>query len=203
MFCGLSARGFLKRYERKGRGLNLGSGPRAFPGFCIMNVDIHPYIGVDIVADITSVPLESESIGRVICDNVLEHVSRPDQVVREMHRLLAAGGVAYIATPFLYPFHSSPNDHQRWTVQGLQELFGGFQIVEIGVRAGPFSALTVYLWHVCALLVAVGSMRLYAFLLNVFMFLFLPIKLLDLDVNYWPNAHTIAAMLYCVIRKGA
>ena len=68
LFCGLSAKEFLKRYPREGQVLNLGSGPRIFPDASIVNVDIHPYDGVNIVTDIASVPILR--IGRLLSDSV-------------------------------------------------------------------------------------------------------------------------------------
>lgn len=201
MFCGLSSERFLKRYPMDGKTLNLGSGPRIMSDPKVINVDIYPYKGVAIVADATTVPLESGSVARIISDNVLEHVTDPQAAVSEMKRLLQGGGVVYVATPFLYPFHSSPNDYQRWTKQGLERLFHGFDIVEIGVRAGPFSAFTVYLNHLFAIIFSFGSRRLESLLVNLVMFVTFPIKLLDLIFNYWPRAAEMAAVLYCVARK--
>ena len=200
MYCGLSSKSFLKKYQRSGTTLNLGSGPRIL-GKEVINIDMHPYHGVSVVADITSVPLADGSAGRVVCDNVLEHVKDPRQAVSEIKRLLARGGVAYISTPFLYPFHVSPNDYQRWTASGLAELFQDFEMVELGMRAGPFSTLTIYLCYVAATILSLGYEPIYWLLINLFMFVFLPVKLFDLILNYWPLSINMAAILFCVVRK--
>ena len=118
MFCGLSAKKFLAKYPRDGRTLNIGSGPRVI-GSEVENIDMHPYSGVSIVADAANIPLPAGSVARIISDNVLEHVKNPQAAVAEMHRLLEPSGLAYIATPFLYPFHSSPSDYQRWSARGF------------------------------------------------------------------------------------
>jgi SAM-dependent methyltransferase len=200
MFSGLSSKGFLSKYQIEGKTLNLGSGPRVL-GSEVENVDIHPYPGVVIVADIAKVPLQNGSVSRIICDNVLEHVSDVNGAVKEIERLLASGGLVYVALPFIYPFHSSPYDRRRYTKQGLEELFSGFDIVESGVRAGPFSALTVYLNHLFAFIFSFGSARLASLLVNVVMFVTFPIKLLDIIFSYWPRADELAAVIYFVGRK--
>lgn len=200
MFSGISSEKFLKKYPRSGRTLNLGSGPRII-GSGVENVDIHPYPGVSIVADIAKVPLPDSSIARIVCDNVLEHVEDISGAVKEITRLLIPGGLVYIALPFLYPFHSSPYDRRRFTKQGLEELFVGFEVVESGVRAGPFSALTVYLNHLFAFIFSFGSVRLSSFLLNVIMFITFPIKLLDIIFAYWPHADELASVVYFVGKK--
>lgn len=200
MFCGLSTKKFLKKYPSSKKIVNLGSGPRLIRND-VENIDIHPYPGVKIVADICKTSLKSASVSRIICDNVLEHVKEPELAVKEMHRILEKNGLAYIALPFLYPFHSSPNDYRRFTKEGLNQLFKDFEMVELGIRAGPFSALTVYFCHLFGLIFSFGSMWLNSILTNLVMFLLFPIKLLDIVFNYWPNADIIASVVYCVVRK--
>ncbi len=200
MFSGLSSEDFLKRYQKEGKTLNLGSGPRILAEG-VLNVDIHPYPGVAIVADATNVPLGDESVVRIVSDNVLEHMTEPVLAIAEMKRLLSGDGLVYFSTPFLYPYHSSPNDYQRWTKQGLEYLFKDFEIIEIGVRAGPFSALTVYLNHLFAFIFSFGSKRLGSLLINLIMFVTFPIKFLDIIFSHWPNAEEMASVLYLVAKK--
>jgi SAM-dependent methyltransferase len=200
-FGGLSSRGFVKKYGIEGgERLNLGSGPRRL-GYNFKNVDLFSYEGVDITADIARVPLADSTVSMIVCDNVLEHIEDPVAVVSEMKRLLSVSGVAYISTPFLYPFHSSPSDYQRWTHEGLKQLFVGFDMVEIGVRAGIFSTLTVYLCYLFASIFCFGSHKLYSLLLNISIFIFFPIKYLDIVGNYLPFSQDTASVLYCVVRK--
>ncbi len=200
LYSGMSAEKFLRRYPSAGKILNLGSGPRIISEE-VTNVDIEKYPGVSILADVCAVPLPDGSVSRIISNTVLEHVRNPVAAVREMHRLLEKGGMAYITIPFMYPFHSSPNDYYRWTREGARELFDDFEIVEIGVRAGPFSALDAYLCHLTGVIFSFGSPGLNSLITNLAMFVFFPVKLLDLVFNYWPNAHMLAAVLYCVVRK--
>ena len=200
LFTGLSAKGFIKKYHVKGKILNLGSGPRIISQE-VTNVDIHPYIGVDIVADICAVPLPDDSVQGVISENMLEHVEDPQKAVAEMYRLLAPGAVAYIEAPFLYPFHASPSDFHRWSREGLKKLFIEFEMVELGVRGGPFSALNTFLCHLTGFLFSFGSEKLYALFTNLAIFIFFPIKLLDLVFAHFPNAEHVSTDLYCVVRK--
>lgn len=200
MYSGLSAKKFLAQYSQEGMTLNIGSGPKIINSE-VVNVDIYPYAGVKIVAGGDAVPLPDGSVARIISDTVLEHVSDPTTVVKEMHRLLTVGGLAYVTVPFLYPFHSSPSDYQRWTDIGAKELFRDFEIVEIGVRAGPFSALNAFINHLFGVIFSFGSPRLESLLVNAIMFITFPIKLPDLIFNHWPGAEKVASVLYCVIRK--
>lgn len=200
MFCGLSGENFLKKYGKTGTCLNLGSGPRSL-GEGVINVDMHTYPGVSVIADITALPFEDGSVSRIVCDTVLEHVSHPIQAVSEMRRVLSKDGLAYISIPLLYPFHSSPSDYQRWTYRGLLHLVRDFEVVEGGNRAGPFSALTVWLCYLFASVLSFGNKNLYWVLINAAMFIFFPVKLLDVVGNHLPQAKNMAAVLYVVIAK--
>ena len=200
LFLGTSPKSFLRQFPSSGKIVNLGSGPRVISPE-VTNVDIAPYPGVSIVSDIVSMPFYDGSVSRIICDNVLEHVSNPEKAVREIHRVMESGGLAYVSTPFLYPFHSSPNDFYRFTDEGLRALFSEFKIVEVGTRSGPFSVLNTYLCYLFATFFSFGSERLYWILVDISIFIFFPIKFLDLLFNYLPQSSHVACHLYCIIRK--
>lgn len=200
MFCGLSAKKFLRKYPRPGKTVDIGSGPRRL-GSEILNIDTYAFSGVDVVADATALPLGDSSVSRAVSDNVLEHLPNPQSAIKEMYRILEIGGFAYVCIPFMYPFHPSPSDYQRFTHKGIVKLMEGFDVVEIGVRAGPFSALTVTLCYLCATVFSFGSEKIYFTLVNIFMVIFIPVKLLDTIFNHWPRAINMAAVVYCVAKK--
>ncbi len=78
-------------------------------------------------------PLKSEVYDCVIGVNVLEHVFRYENVVRESHRILRQGGEVFFAIPFLMFVHPSPNDYFRYTAQALENIFQdlGFENVRV------------------------------------------------------------------------
>jgi SAM-dependent methyltransferase len=53
----------------------------------------------DLHADITALPLPDQSYDLVLCSHVLEHVPDDAAAMREMRRVLTAGGVAVIQSP--------------------------------------------------------------------------------------------------------
>jgi SAM-dependent methyltransferase len=69
-----------------------------------------------------------ETFRTVIADQVLEHVPRPADAVRNIYAMVADGGSAMVATPFLFRVHARPYDFNRWTPAGLRQLLvdGGF-----------------------------------------------------------------------------
>lgn len=70
---------------------------------------------VDVIADITGVPLPSASFDVILCTEVLEHVSDTRAAFAEITRLCKAGGVVIVTTPFSYPLHEEPHDFVRLT----------------------------------------------------------------------------------------
>lgn len=198
---GLGAPGFLKRFPKEGLTVDLGSGPSRVAQD-VVNVDLFSYASVDVISSITRLPFKDSSIQRIICDNVLEHVSEPEEALREMHRVLASGGVAYICLPFMAPFHASPFDYTRWTVPGFIHLADShFEVIEDGVVSGIFSTLTTLLSYLFASLFSLGNVTLYWILVNFSTLIFFPIKFLDIICNHLPFARDTAAVLYFVLRK--
>lgn len=197
---GVSPKKFLRQYPSGTLLLNIGAGVHKYRDDLI-NTDIFPYAGVDIIADATRLPISSNALDGVLCEFLLEHVPEPQKVVNEIIRVLKPGGKAYIAIPFVYPFHASPNDFQRWSIVGLRHLLKGGVVEDIGTRAGPTSALTAQLVTWCAILFSFGSETVYNVLSMVFLLVFFPCKFLDLILGWFPTSMHGAADFYAVVRK--
>jgi len=61
-----------------------------------------------------------------------------------MHRLLRKGGVAFVSVPFMYPVHADPFDFQRFTEDGLRDVFkdfGAIEIIQMGSYPGTLGML--------------------------------------------------------------
>jgi len=180
--------------------LNIGSGPRRIHPAAI-NVDIVPFTDVDVVADAAKLPFPDGSVDAVLSESLLEHVSNPADVAREMARVLKPGGIVYASVPFLTPFHASPDDYTRWTRSGLRTLFPDFEAIEEGVDAGPWSALLVFLAYSLGTIFSFGSKRLAPFLGLFFMLILGPLKIFDFIFVRIPGAEAVAAQLYFIGRK--
>ncbi len=79
--------------------LNLGCGQ--FPKAGFLNVDVDPRARADRFMDLEQLPydLPSGHFRRIEADHVLEHLSQPLEVMRELHRLLAPGGTIVLRVP--------------------------------------------------------------------------------------------------------
>ena len=66
------------------------------------------YGKIDIISDITSIPLDDETFDVIICTEVFEHIPRPDLALREFSRLLKKGGKLLITAPLMSGLHQEP-----------------------------------------------------------------------------------------------
>lgn len=180
--------------------LDLGSGSRRVDSRAI-NFDIAPYPNVDVVGDGYNLPFRSEAFDFVILNTVLEHVRDPSGVLLEARRVLKKGGYIYATVPFMFKFHSSPEDYYRWTISGVSELFSTFKELEKGVTAGPSSTLIMVVSDFLAIILSFESETLYTFWYILFGILLKPLKLLDFLLVHAKNAHNISSILFFVGKK--
>jgi SAM-dependent methyltransferase len=68
-------------------------------------------------------PLKDESFDAVIAINVLEHIYKFQNVVKESYRVLKKWGKLAFITPFMFQVHGSPDDYFRYTKSALQNIF--------------------------------------------------------------------------------
>lgn len=100
------------------RRLNLGCGTDIRPGW--VNLDIANLPGVDVVHDINTLPLpfEEGSFDEILCNDILEHVDLPP-VLKDCHRILAAGGRMRIEVPHFTSNNNfvDPTHRNRFSVK--------------------------------------------------------------------------------------
>jgi SAM-dependent methyltransferase len=111
----------------------------------LIGLDIQPSPLVQFVADAHQIPLASGSVQAVVVQAVLEHVLDPWQVVGEIYRVLADGGLVYAETPFMQQVHAGAYDFTRFTSSGHRYLFRRFDEIRSGPVAGSGTEL---LWSV-------------------------------------------------------
>jgi len=95
--------------------LDIGCGPAPTPGF--LGVDQVELPGVAIVADLNrGLPeLPDNSVGEIVTNHCLEHVSEFIGLMRELHRVTAPGGRITITVPhYSNPFGYSDPTHVRF-----------------------------------------------------------------------------------------
>jgi SAM-dependent methyltransferase len=107
--------------------LDAGAGERQFKKFCshlnYIAQDFGKYEGtggiglqtgswnnknLDIVSDVTSIPLQNHSLDAIMCTEVLEHVPDPIAAIKEFNRLIKPGGYLLLTAPFVSLTHFAP-----------------------------------------------------------------------------------------------
>lgn len=180
--------------------LDLGSGSRKRAGH-IINLEIEPVPSVDVVGDGHQLPFKDEVFDVVILEAVLEHVREPKMMVSEVHRVLQKGGLVYAGVPFIQGYHASPEDYQRYTVWGLENLFLNFQKIESGSCVGATSALHWIFREYIGILFSFGNVWSYKTLSLIVGWLTFPVVYLDAILKYNKNAHNIASAVFFIGRK--
>lgn len=59
----------------------------------------NPFLDRGIIGDVTCTPFDDSSFDVIICDNVMEHIEKPEAFLTEVSRLLKPGGVFLGKTP--------------------------------------------------------------------------------------------------------
>ena len=95
---------------------------------------------VDIISDITDIPVDNESFQAVLCSEVLEHLPNPELAIKEFGRILKKDGILILTAPFcslthFAPYHFCTGFNIYWYAKHLENY--GFEIVEI-VRNGNY-----------------------------------------------------------------
>lgn len=104
---------------------------KCYRGGKVINLDIVQRQFVDVVMDAGNMDIPSDSIGGVLCLSVIEHASSPEDIVREIHRVLKPGGLAYIYAPWMFEAHMEPNDFLRFSVDWLTKQLDRFEVLEV------------------------------------------------------------------------
>jgi len=127
---------------RGGRGLNLGCGDtRLDPR--VVNFDLACTASVDVLGDARTLPFPDSFFSLVISQEMVEHVPDPFGAVREMARVLRAGGTLYLQAPFVIGYHPGPEDYWRFSRAGIRRLVeqAGLECVRVEPAVGAGTGL--------------------------------------------------------------
>jgi SAM-dependent methyltransferase len=103
---------------------------------------------VDIVSDITKIPVRDGSFDAVLCSEVLEHVVDPVAALAELKRVLKPGGTLILTAPFcsmthFAPYHYATGFNRYFYESQLQR--DGFDIVELVENGNFFEFIAAHL----------------------------------------------------------
>lgn len=182
--------------------LNVGSGTGRL-GDNVINLEIGIFPEVDVVGNGENLPFVDECFDVMYSNALLEHLPEPEIVVCEMKRILKKGGLIWGFVPFLQPYHGYPYDYQRYTLTGIEHIFGKhFKLLQKGIWSGPSSAVAWILRDYIRMLIPFSEKELLRVIINglLHLLLFL-LKYLDLILLKRRDAHTLASVVFFMGKK--
>lgn len=113
-----------------GRVLDIGGGTAHVKSFRpdVLSMDILKFPGIDVVADAHSMPFQDGAFAGVIMLDVLHHLERPIEFLREVARILKPGGTLAMLEPSMTPVAG-------WFYDHIHE-------EPVDMRADPFAPVT-------------------------------------------------------------
>jgi SAM-dependent methyltransferase len=115
-----------------------------FPGRAYTGTDFRPGPGVDLVANVESLPLPPRSVGTVLAFSVFEHVKRFWKGFDEVRRVLRPDGVFLVSTPFYFHVHAYPHDYWRFTPEAFDTLLEAYPTRVLGWHGPDRRPLNVW-----------------------------------------------------------
>jgi len=110
----------------------------------------------DLFYDRGRFPVEDSSFDWVVCNQVFEHVFKPDEFLSEIARVLKSKGGLLMTVPFVWDGHEQPFDFARYSSFGLKSLLEkhGFVVLEQRKTLADarilFQLLNAYIYKVTA-----------------------------------------------------
>lgn len=135
----------------RGTVLDVGCGNAPYRGVLsaatYVGMDLFPGPATAVCGGCEQLPFADGSFDAVVCTEVLEHLPRPGECLREIRRVLKDGGVAYISVPQSWPLHYEPRDYWRFTRYGMEQLCAeaSLTVVSCSRIGGVFSLIGVRL----------------------------------------------------------
>lgn len=99
---------------------------------------------VDIISDITTIPVDNNSFDAIMCIEVFEHIPYPITAVGEFSRILKKDGLLILTVPFSAMTHFAPyffntGFSKYWHERILKE--NGFEILDLNYNGNYFEHL--------------------------------------------------------------
>jgi SAM-dependent methyltransferase len=122
----------------------LGEGRRSFALAASEYVVTNIGDNAPVHLDASAMNLADNSVDAFVCESMLEHVQKPEQVIAEIHRVLRPGGKLLLSTPWMYPFHAAPGDYTRFSEPALKALLHGFHIATVEALGNFWTSMATF-----------------------------------------------------------
>jgi len=103
---------------------------------------------LDIVSDVTNIPVKNNEFDVILCIEVLEHIPYPIEAIKEFRRILKTGGKLILTAPVNSLTHYAPFYYYNGFSKYFYQKFlpeNGFEIIEIKMNGNYFEYITTEL----------------------------------------------------------
>lgn len=118
-----------------------------FPKKLYIGCDFREGPGVDRIEDPEiGFSFDDSTVGTLITCDTLEHIFDVFATVREIERVLMAGGILVAVSVMYWPIHAYPYDYWRFTPECFRRLLGGFAdaiVISLGDKMFPHTVLGI------------------------------------------------------------
>lgn len=147
-------RDYLKDVETYGVVHDWGCGTKPIKNYLkpspalFITIDKLDHVGADIVEDMEDLEMlrPQHRADFVFCIEVLEHVWKPKNLLKNIKVNMVKGAVLYLSQPFMYEVHKE-DDRVRYTHHGLKKLLedAGFTVEDIQPTVGDLDHAEGYI----------------------------------------------------------
>ncbi|MCA9395604.1 MAG: methyltransferase domain-containing protein [Candidatus Omnitrophica bacterium] len=191
----------VEKVKSGGFAVNLGGGTKNY-GKSVINVDVFASPHVHMLCNLQTKVFKENALDLIIAENLIEHISDPENFIDKIYNALKPGGRLIIDVPFICSFHATWYDYTRWTSEGFKNLLSRrFKITHTKIKGGPASGLCWILRDFFSLLLSFGSSRLFYLWQIILLPIFAPVKFLDIILNRHPEAHVVSMGFWAVAEK--
>ena len=108
-----------------------------------IDTTVHESTKAEYIYDGKTLPFLENSYQSVILNEVIEHVFNPDELLREIKRIIKIDGKLMITLPFVWDEHEQPYDYARYSSFGIKYLLekNGFTVQKISKSCPNISVL--------------------------------------------------------------
>jgi len=121
--------------------------------------------------------------------------------MNEIHRILKKDGIIYTYFPFIQPYHASPYDYSRKTIEGIKELHNNFEIKEVRIGAGPTSGFLWVFQEWISIILSFGIKKMHHYVYLLIMLITFPLKYFDIILSKYVTASNIASAFVLIAKK--
>jgi SAM-dependent methyltransferase len=106
-------------------------------------LSIDPKTKPDFLCSAENIPASESSFDGIVLCEVVEHLEKPEAVLKEVTRVLKSKGQLVMSMPFMFGVHADPHDFQRWTASKIKLVLEnlGYQNILIRPMGGLLAAI--------------------------------------------------------------